>query len=193
MELAYSLALTLPGTPVLLYGEELGLGDDQRMADREAVRIPMQWSARPGAGFTTAPTERLPRRPLADGRFGYGKVNVEAQRRDTGSFLNWMERAIRTRKEWPAFGWGRWRVLGSRSSAVLAHVATWDGSSVLAVHNFSDRPARATLRLPDDAIGDGWAAIFGSGDAEAPAARADRVSVQLEPYGYRWFGRQGPA
>ena len=190
MELAYSLLFSLPGTPVLLYGEEIGLGDDQRMPDREAVRLPMQWSDRPGAGFTSADERTLPRRPLADGTFGYGVLNVEGQREDPGSFLNWMERAIRTRKEWPAFGWGEYRVLGTRSPAALAQISTWDGSSTLAVHNFSGATVNVTVRLPADTAAGRWKHIFGSGDGEVPAVRHGRLNLELRPYAYHWFGRR---
>jgi trehalose synthase len=190
LELAYSLVFSLPGTPVLFYGEEIGLGDNLAMPDREAVRLPMQWADRPGGGFTTADEGSLPRPLLQDGPFGYRQLNVEAQRRDRSSFLNWMERAIRTRKEWPEFGWGEWRVLGTRNDAVLATVATWDGSSVLAVHNFADAPKRATVRLPSDAVGGRWTHIFGPTDGEAPEIRGERLSVELPPYGYHWFGRR---
>ena len=190
MELAYSLLFSLPGTPVLFYGEEIGLGDDQRMTDREAVRPPMPWSDQPGAGFTTAEEAGLPRRPLRDGPFGYRSLNVEAQRHDPGSFLNWMERAIRTRKEWPEFGWGTYRVLGTRNPAALAHIATWDGSSALAVHNFSDAPVRVSVRLPDDAREGRWQHIFGTGDDGSSGIRDGRLSLELEPYGYRWYGRR---
>jgi maltose alpha-D-glucosyltransferase/alpha-amylase len=190
MELAYSLLFSLPGTPVLFYGEEIGLGDNLAMADREAVRTPMAWADRPGGGFTTADAPSLPRPLLAEGPFGYRERNVEDQRRDPRSFLNWMERAIRTRKEWPEFGWGAWRVLGTRSPAVLAHVATWDGSSVLALHNFSDAPARASVRLPAGAVGGRWQHIFGPGDGDAPEIDGERLSLELPPYGYHWYGRK---
>jgi trehalose synthase len=190
MELAYSLMFSLPGTPVLFYGEEIGLGDNPAMPDREAVRLPMQWANRPGGGFTTADEGSLPRKLLRDGPFAYGRLNVEQQRHDRGSFLSWMERAIRARKEWPEFGWGDWRVLGTRNDAVLAVVATWDGTSALAVHNFSDAPARATIRLPADATGGRWLHTFSPGDGDAPRIDDDRLSLELPPYGYHWFGRR---
>ncbi len=190
MELAYSLLFSLPGTPVLFYGEEIGLGDNLAMTDREAVRLPMQWSDRPGGGFTTADEGDLPRPMLKDGPFGYPKLNVEEQRRDPGSFLNWTERAIRTRKEWPEFGWGTWQVVGTRNPAVLAHVATWDGASVLAVHNFSDAPAKLTVQIPPDARGERWRHIFGAGDEEAPEISGDRLTCEMAPYGYHWYGRK---
>jgi maltose alpha-D-glucosyltransferase/alpha-amylase len=191
MELAYSLLFSLPGTPVLFYGEEIGLGDDQRVPDRGAVRPPMQWTDDPGGGFTTADEASVPRRPIRDGAFGYRALNVHEQRSDPHSFLNWMERAIRTRKEWPEFGWGEWRVLGTRNPRVLAHVATWDGASVLAVHNFSDAPARATIRLPGSARVGRWRPIFGQRGSEAPnVTAAGVVSLELPAYGYHWLGRR---
>ena len=190
MELAYSLLYSLPGTPVLFYGEEIGLGDNLAMAERESVRLPMQWANRPGGGFTTADEETLPRRLLRDGPFGYRQLNVEDQREDRGSFLNWTERAIRTRKEWPEFGWGEWQVLGTRNPKVLAHVATWDGTGALAIHNFSDGPAKASVRLPKEARGGRWRHVFGPLDAEAPTITDGRLSCELPPYGYHWFGRR---
>jgi maltose alpha-D-glucosyltransferase/alpha-amylase len=133
----------------------------------------------------------VPRRPIRDGAFGYRALNVHEQRSDPHSFLNWMERAIRTRKEWPEFGWGEWRVLGTRNPRVLAHVATWDGASVLAVHNFSDAPARATIRLPVSARVGRWRPIFGQRGSEAPiVTAAGVVSLELPAYGYHWLGRR---
>ena len=190
MELAYSLLFSLPGTPVLFYGEEMGLGEDLSMTDREAVRPPMQWTDEPGAGFTTADEATLPRRPVREGRFGYRQLNVEHQQRDPASFLNWMERTIRTRRAWPEFGWGAWQVLGARNPAVLAHASHWGRGAVLAVHNFSDVPATASVRLPKALAGDRWHAIHGADGVEAPELADGRLSVKLEPYGYRWYGRR---
>ena len=190
LELAYSLLFSLPGTPVLFYGEEIGLGDNLAMDERESVRLPMQWADKPGAGFTTAPEDRLPRPLLADGPFGYAEVNVRAQREDRGSLLNWTERAIRTRKEWPEFGWGEWQVLGTRHPAALAHTATWDGASVLAVHNFAAEPVRATVRLPKEATDGEWGHVFGPVDGDVPRVEDGRLSCELPPYGYHWFGRR---
>jgi maltose alpha-D-glucosyltransferase / alpha-amylase len=188
MELAYSLLFSLPGTPVLFYGEEIGLGDNLSMTDREAVRPPMQWGDRPGGGFTTAPEGKLPRKLVRDGPFGYRTLNVEQQRRDPGSLLNWMEGAIRTRKEWPVIGWGEWQVLGTRNPRAMAHLATWQGTATLALHNFSDEPQRVTVRLPKDAAALRWGHTWGRGGAEAPAFERGSLSCELEPYGYHWFG-----
>ena len=188
IELAYSLLFALPGTPILFYGEEIGLGDNLAMTDREAVRPPMHWADRPGGGFTEADESGLPRPLLRDGPFGYRELNVEAQERDPDSLLNWMERTIRTRKEWPAIGWGTWQVLGTRNPRVLAHLATWQGTSVLALHSFSDAPEKVTVRLPKDAADGRWRHIMGRTGADAPQLRTGGLTFELEPYGYHWFG-----
>ncbi len=187
LELAYSLLFSLPGTPVLFYGEEIGLADDPHLSGREAVRPPMHWSGRPGAGFTDPSLEKLPRSPVREGRFGYPTTNVEDQEIDHGSLLNWMERAIRLRKEWPAIGFGQWRVLGTRQDAALAHVATWAGSSVLAVHSFADEPVRISVVLPTDVREGPWRHLLGAPGA-APTIEGGRLSCELPAYGYHWFG-----
>jgi trehalose synthase len=193
MELMYSLCFSLPGVPVLFYGEEIGLGDNPAMAEREAVRLPMQWTAEPGAGFTTADEKSLPRKLLRDGPFGYRELNVEAQERDRDSLLNWMERAIRVRREWPEFGWGEPRVLGTHNPAVLATLAVWDGRSVLAVHNFTDGRAKFTVQLPGELIGRRWHQLFAPTEGEeAEIDGGGRLSTELGPYEYRWLGsREG--
>jgi maltose alpha-D-glucosyltransferase/alpha-amylase len=188
MELAYSLLFALPGTPVLFYGEEIGLGDNLAMPDRAAIRLPMQWSNSPNGGFSTADAGDLCREPLRGGPFGYPNLNVEDQRHDPHSFLNWMERCVRTRKEWPELGWGDWRVLGTRNPSVLAHMATWMQGSVLAVHNFSSKPARATIQLPNDAAGGRWQHLFGPRDGGEPLPESGRLILELPAYGYHWLG-----
>ena len=164
------------------------MGENLDMPDREAVRTPMPWSDRPGGGFSTADEAKLPRKPIRDGSFGYRKLNVEAQRHDPGSLLNWMERTIRTRKEWPAIGWGEWRVLGTRNPRVLALLATWHDTAVLAIHNFSDAPERATIRLPGHPHAGAWRHLHGVGETKPPAVQDGTLSAQLPAYGYHWFG-----
>jgi maltose alpha-D-glucosyltransferase / alpha-amylase len=190
MEHAYSLLLSLPGTPVLFYGEEIGLGDNEELEGREAVRAPMHWSDAHCGGFSKADEKALKRSPVRDGPFGYRKCNVEQQREKPDSFLNWMERAIRVRKEWPEFGWGDWEILDNDDEAVLAHIATWDGSSGLAVHNFADRAARVSVRVPTAARKGRWHHIFGRRDGDVPKIHAGLLDFELEPYGYHWFGRR---
>jgi maltose alpha-D-glucosyltransferase/alpha-amylase len=128
MRLAYSLLLTLPGTPVLWYGEEIGMGDDLALEGRMAVRTPMQWSPRRNGGFSTAPGEQLVRPIVDEGPFSYKEVNVADQRQDGDSLLNWMERAIRIRKENPEFGWGRCEAnCDGRSARLPVRLARADG------------------------------------------------------------------
>ena len=191
LEVLYSLAFSLPGAPVLFYGEEIGLGDDQSLEGRHAVRTGMAWSARPGGGFSRAPRPAMPRPPVEGGPFGYERVNVDAQREDPGSMLNWMERLIRRRREWPEFGWGTVRVLQTGDDAVLAHSMHWLGSDVLAVHNLADRRARVRLALPRGGDGAEWEHLLGSSSRrKPPMPDGDRLHVQLGPYEYHWFGRR---
>ena len=113
LRMAYSLMFSLPGTPVLFYGEEIGMGEQPTIPGRLAVRSPMQWTDDATAGFTRAKPRKL-LRPLAEGRFGPLAVNVAAQRRDPDSLLNWMERVTRRRRDTPELGWGEWTVLPQR-------------------------------------------------------------------------------
>ena len=110
IRMVYSLMFSLPGTPVLFYGEEIGMGENLEIEGRRSVRSPMQWIDDAKAGFSDARPSRLIR-PVTEGRFGPMAVNVAAQRRDPDSLLNWMERIIRRRRETPEIGWGTWQVL----------------------------------------------------------------------------------
>jgi trehalose synthase len=186
IELLYSLLFTLPGTPVLLYGEEIGLGDDQRVEGRAAVRVAMQWTSGRHAGFTAGD----PAVPLvADGPYGPDQVNVADQRRDPGSLLNWMERAIRARKELPELGWGGLRVLGTDQPAVLAHRRDWRGRGVLALHNLGPGRVRVDVELGDD-TGPGGRMDELLGDRRYQAATAGQP-LDLEGFGYRWLRLPG--
>jgi maltose alpha-D-glucosyltransferase / alpha-amylase len=187
VELLYSLLFTLPGSPVLLYGEEIGLGDDQRVEGRAAVRVAMQWSAGPGAGFTTGD----PAVPLVtEGPCAPDKVNVADQRRDPESLLNWTERAIRARKELPELGWGRWRVLDTDQRTVLAHRCDWAGQGVLVLHNLGPEAVPVTVELDDAKAGRPLAEVLANrryGPAEAGQP------LDLDGFGYRWLRLPGAA
>jgi maltose alpha-D-glucosyltransferase/alpha-amylase len=185
LELAHSLMLTLPGTPVLRYGDEIGMGDDLALPAREAVRTPMQWSDDPNGGFSAAPPERLVLPPRSEGEFSWHKVNVEAQRRDPDSLLNWLERATRQRKECPEFGLGRCTWIDAGHPAVLAHCCERDARMVFAVHNFGARPVK--VELP---VGEGARVLRDVlNHHEEPVSEDGRYRVRLEPYGYRWLRR----
>jgi trehalose synthase len=182
LELVYSLLFALPGTPVLLYGEELGMGDDLAVEGRASVRVAMQWDDGAGGGFS--PTR--PRVPLVEGGdFGCQRVNAAGQRQDPGSLLNWMERLVRRRKETPELGWGASRVLPAGDPAVLALRCDWRGSAVLTVHNFADRPAKADLDLDGGELVEQF--------ADQPYPRPDAAGgVPVDGYGYRWFRLRRP-
>jgi maltose alpha-D-glucosyltransferase/alpha-amylase len=179
LQLAYSLVLSMPGSPVLRYGEEIGMGENLRLKERYAIRTPMQWSAERNGGFSTA-AELV--RPLVDqGAFAYERVNVEQQLRDPGSLLRWMIRMIRLRKQCPEIGWGEWRILPSGARSVLATEYRWRGSTIVCVHNLSSESQEAAVRAGSDLFAD-------LVDVEEIAADAHGVHrIPLEPYGYRWF------
>jgi maltose alpha-D-glucosyltransferase/alpha-amylase len=122
LEFAYSLLFSLPGAPVLRYGEEIGMGENLRLKERDAIRTPMQWGSGRNGGFSTS--ERLVRPVIDKGPYGFDAVNVEKQLRRPGSLLRWMTELIRIRKECPAIGAGDWRILPTRSGHVLAVLYT---------------------------------------------------------------------
>jgi maltose alpha-D-glucosyltransferase / alpha-amylase len=184
LELVYSLLFALPGTPVLRYGEEIGMGDDLSLPGRMSVRTPMQWSDTPNAGFSAAPPDQLARPVVSGGDFGYQKINVDAQRRDPDSLLNFMLRLIRTRKECPELGEGNLRVLETGDPRVFAHCCEWKGSLAVAVHNLSREPC--TVHLPLDAEDAGHLVDL-MGDRPYEPLRGSTPEIRLEGYGYRWL------
>jgi glycosidase len=151
IRLALALTMALPGTPVLMYGDEIGMGEDLSLPGRIAVRNPMQWSPRHAGGFSTA--DQLYRPSRAEGPFGYRAVNVLDQRHQPGSLYSWVAHAIRVRRECPELGWGQWRTLEVGDPRVLGIAARWRDGRIVTLHNLSAEPA--TVRLPGDL--DEWA------------------------------------
>lgn len=182
LELAYSLLFSLPGTPVLGYGDEIGMGDDLSLPERNCARTPMQWSTEPQGGFTTARKSVLP--VISSGPHGIEQINVAAQRRAPASLLNWLERIIRMRGEVPEIGWGACTVMPSGSKSVLVLRYDWRNNGVLVVHNFAGEPVEAVVQLEDDGRGCDLANLFAEEHSEADERRRHRLV--LEPYGYRW-------
>jgi maltose alpha-D-glucosyltransferase/alpha-amylase len=186
LELAYSLVFTLPGTPMLGYGDEIGMGDDLSLPERECARTAMQWSADRHGGFTTARRSKVP--VIDDALYGYEKVSVESQRRDPHSLLNWMERKIRMRRECPEISWGSWKVLKTGGTSVLAMRYEWKGRVLTTVHNFSAKPQMVRIRSG----GSGERVLvdlLATHDNTADERGTHRI--ELEPYGYRWFRAGG--
>jgi maltose alpha-D-glucosyltransferase / alpha-amylase len=181
LELAYSL----PDTPVLLYGEEIGMGEDLGAPGRASVRTAMQWSDGPGAGFSSA--ERIYPPLVADGPFGYRRVNVAAQRRDPDSLLRRISSFIRARKECPELGFGEWRVLETDQPCALAHRADWAGGTVVVLHNLAGSGCRLKLDLGGAPVEQLLA------DRREPPLPDPGSHIPLEPYGWRWLRLHGAA
>jgi maltose alpha-D-glucosyltransferase/alpha-amylase len=184
LELAYSLMMTLPGTPVLRYGDEIGMGDDLSLPERECARTPMQWSDEPQGGFTKS--DAPPKPVISKGPYGYDHVNVASQRRDPQSLLNWTERVIRMRKELPEIGWGDFAVVDTGRPDVLAIRYDWRQNSVLVVHNLSAEACEVPIDPGASGAHDGLLVNLLSDDHSRPN-QGGQHSILLEPYGYRWF------
>jgi maltose alpha-D-glucosyltransferase/alpha-amylase len=182
LELAYSLMMTLPGTPVIRYGDEIGMGDDLSLPERDCARTPMQWSTEPHGGFTKSSTPVMP--VISGGPYGFEQVNVAQQRRDPNSQLNWIERIIRMRKEVPEIGWGTFTVLPSGTPEVLVLRYDWRNNAVLVIHNLAPAPLEIRLDLKSGTEGD---LINLLTESHSYADSGGRHHIVLEPYGYRWY------
>jgi maltose alpha-D-glucosyltransferase/alpha-amylase len=184
LELAYSLMMTLPGTPVIRYGDEIAMGDDLRLPERNCARTAMQWSTEPNGGFTKSDKPVMP--VISDGPYSFQHVNVAAQRRDPNSLLNWMERIIRMRKEVPEIGWGDFSFLPSGAPEVIAMRFAWRNNSVLCVHNLSPEPQEVHLSVREEGEADCTLVNLLSEDHSRPEKNG-KHRILFEPYGYRWF------
>jgi len=191
-ELLYGLLLSLPGSPVLYYGDELLMGDNIYLGDRDAVRTPMQWSPDRNAGFSRADFAQLYLPPLMDPVHGYQTVNVEAERRDPSSFLHWMRRMLAVRHQYPQFATGSLEVLPADNPSVLAYVRqaragedlAGEPSAVLCVSNLSRFAQPAELSL---GRWEGCTPIELSGRVPFPPVSSAPYSVTLASHGFYWF------
>jgi maltose alpha-D-glucosyltransferase / alpha-amylase len=188
LELAYSLMCTLPGTPVIRYGDEIGMGDNLALPERNCARTPMQWSTEPHAGFTESDKPCSPL--IDDGPYGFEHVNVAKQRRDPASMLNWTERIIRMRKEVPEVGWGDFRVIATRDPAVLVVRYDWRNNSVVFVHNLDEKPREVSFAtgLPGEA---GKLLVNLLSEDHSQANERGQHTLVMEAYGYRWYRAGG--
>lgn len=190
LEMAHSLMLTLPGTPVLRYGDEIGMGDDLGLPDRWSVRTPMQWNDLPNGGFSSAPADQLSLPVIAEGEFGYPTLNVELQRQDPNSLLNWLERMTRRRKECATFGTGDCSFIDTGHEALLAHRCDDGRTTVFAVHNFSRKRIRYSLPVAAPQEGQPPVQLEDVLAGRRFAVQADgHYAIDLEPFGYRWLLR----
>jgi maltose alpha-D-glucosyltransferase / alpha-amylase len=183
IKLAFSLLFSMPGAPLLVYGDELGMGDDLALDGRNAVRTPMQWTGAENAGFSSADAAQLVRPVIADGPFAYHRLNVEAQQADDESQLNWMKQLVNARRHCEEIGWGDCHVLQPDHPAIVAHLCDWKGSRLLAIHNLSRKACTATIDL-GGRINVVPSLVFGDAGHEI---RDGRHIFQLDPFGYAWF------
>ncbi len=184
IELLNALLLSMPGTPVLYYGDELGMGDNYYLGDRDGVRTPMQWSADRNGGFSRADPQRLYLPPIMDANYGYQAINVEAQQRDASSLLNWTRRMIQVRKTHAALGRGSLSFLYPRNRKILAFVREHDGQKLLCVFNLARSAQAVELDLREFS---GAVPVELTGSSAFPPIGELTYMLTLPAYGFYWF------
>jgi maltose alpha-D-glucosyltransferase/alpha-amylase len=184
IELMYGLLFGLPGSPFLYYGDEIGMGDNIYLGDRDGVRTPMQWSVDRNAGFSRADFAQLYFPVIMDPVYGYQAVNVESQQRYESSLLNWMKQVIHVRKQHKVFGCGAMQFVKPENRKILAFTLTYEDETVLCVYNLarSAQPVRLDLdsyqgRTPIEMID----------RTPFPAITTESYQLALAPYGFYWF------
>jgi maltose alpha-D-glucosyltransferase/alpha-amylase len=184
IELMNSLLLSMPGTPVIYYGDEIGMGDNIHLGDRNGVRTPMQWSPDRNGGFSRVDPAALMLPTIMDPLYGYGVVNVEAQRRDPHSILNWTRRMLAVRSSHPAFGRGTLTLLSPKNRKVLAYLREYEGDTLLCVANLGHSPEAVELDLSQFA--DRVPVELNAGSLFPPIGELTYL-LTLPPFGFYWF------
>ena len=184
IELMNGLLLSMPGTPVIYYGDEIGMGDNIHLGDRDGVRTPMQWTEDRNGGFSRADPASVVLPPIMDPLYGFSAVNVEAQARDPHSLLNWMRRMLSLRRYHQAFGRGTLRFLYPGNRRVMAYLREFDGDTILCVANLSRTPQAVELDLADY---EGWVPVELSGPSPFPPIGKLNYLLTLPPYGFYWM------
>jgi maltose alpha-D-glucosyltransferase/alpha-amylase len=184
IEMMNALLLTMPGTPVLYYGDEIGMGDNIFLGDRDGVRTPMQWSSDRNGGFSRADPASLSLPVIQDPLYGYQAVNVEAQERDRHSLLNWIKRMLAVRKEYKAFGRGEQVFLRPANRRVLAYLREYEDETILCVANLGRTAQAVELDLHPF---EGRTPIELSGGTAFPQLGQLPYLLTLPPYGFLWF------
>jgi maltose alpha-D-glucosyltransferase/alpha-amylase len=184
IELLHAILFSLPGSPVLYYGDEIGMGDNVYLGDRDGVRTPMQWTGDRNAGFSRADFAQLYLPPLMDPVYGYQAVNVEAQLRAPYSLLRWLNRFIALRKEHPVFGFGSYEPLAPENPHIFAHIRRWEDDVILCVHNVARSAQAVELDLREYA---GLVPEEMFGRTRFPAIGELPYLLTLAPRGFFWF------
>ncbi len=189
IEMMNSLLMSMPGTPVMYYGDEIGMGDNIYLGDRNGVRTPMQWSIDRNAGFSRADWARLYSPVIMDPVYGYQAVNVEAQQRVATSLLNWMKRLIAVRKRYKAFGRGTIRFLHPENQKILVYIREWENETILCVVNLSRYVQGAVIDLTEF---DGWQPVELMGETRFPLIGSLPYFLTFGPHGFYWFRLERP-
>ncbi|WP_224248167.1 maltose alpha-D-glucosyltransferase [Hyalangium gracile] len=189
IELMHSLLFTLPGTPVMYYGDEIGMGDNIYLGDRNGVRTPMQWTGDRNAGFSRADGARLYAPVIGDPVYGYQAINVEAQERIKTSLLHWVKRLIKVRQRYPAFALGRLRFVNPDNRRVLAFTREWEGQTILIICNLSRFAQPAVLDLREF---EGQVPVELMGETPFPRISSLPYQLSLGPYMFLWFRLEKP-
>jgi maltose alpha-D-glucosyltransferase/alpha-amylase len=190
IELMHSLLFSLPGTPVMYYGDELGMGDNIYLGDRNGVRTPMQWTMDRNAGFSRADAARLYAPVINDPVYGYQSINVEAQERTKSSLLEWVKRLIRVRQRYPTFALGTLRWTNPENRKVLGFVREHEGQTLLVVCNLSRFAQPAELDLSE---WKGHVPVELIGETRFPVIGTVPYQLSLGPYMFLWFRLEKPA
>jgi len=183
LELLHGLLLSLPGSPVLYYGDEIGMGDDISLPDRDGVRTAMQWEPVRSGGFSDAHPDEF-HIPILDGEYGPEQVNVADQKADPGSFLNWLRTMLEVRKGRPEMGRGDFEILESGDDAVLAFLRTLDDRRTLVVANVAHEPRRAVITHP--VVAGKVPRDVATGEPVREAG-GDPFHIELDPLGFLWL------
>ena len=191
VRMVYSLLFSLPGTPVLFYGEELGMGEDLAVGSRLAVRTPMQWTSGPNGGFSDAPKRRLVRRVVTDG-YAPEHVNATDQRHEPDSLLHFMRTLIERYRASPEMGWGQFELVKHAAPSVLAHTLAGAEGRMIALHNFADSGAVVEFTVPGADASYRLVDLLVDG-RNVELDEKGSASVPMDGYGYRWFRVIGPA
>jgi maltose alpha-D-glucosyltransferase / alpha-amylase len=184
VELMNFLLLAMPGTPVIYYGDEIGMGDNVHLGDRDGVRTPMQWTPDRNGGFSRADPAALVLPAIMDPLYGYESVNVEAQSRDPHSLLNWMRRMLAVRRQHQAFGRGTLRFLYPKNRKVLAYLREYEGETILCVANLARSPQAVELDLSEFVTR--VPIELNNGSLFPPIGQLTYL-LTLSPYGFYWF------
>jgi maltose alpha-D-glucosyltransferase/alpha-amylase len=185
VELANALLLSLPGSPFLYYGDEIGMGEDIQLNDRDGVRTPMQWDATPSAGFSTADPRDLYLPIISNPTYDQRAVNVAEHRTRPTSMLNWTRLMLATRRAHPAFGIGSMTVLATSDDSVLAFLRRDESETILCVNNLATNPRAARIQLPGMA---GWhLSDLATGNPFPDVREDETVDITLGRHGFYWL------